>query len=133
MNNIEHVESDLENLDGNRGDLVVVGSSAGGVEALSILVSTLPVDFPAPIVLAQHLDPSRTSNLDAILRRRTTLPVELVETSCLMEKGKIYVVPANRHVTVIDGHVEVKGDHTSDRFLPLTCFFPAQQRCMEIA
>ena len=111
MNNIEHVQRDLENRDVNRGDLVVVGSSAGGVEALSILVSTLPADFPAPIVLAQHLDPSRTSNLDAILRRRAILPVELVETSCLLEKGKIYVVPANRHVTIIDGHVEVKGDH----------------------
>jgi len=109
MNNIEHVQSDLENRDVNRGDLVVVGSSAGGVEALSILVSTLPADFPAPIVLAQHLDPGRTSNLDAILRRRAILPVELVETTCLLENGKIYVVPANRHVTIIDGHVEVKG------------------------
>jgi chemotaxis response regulator CheB len=37
--------------------LVVVGSSAGGVEALSVLVSSLPADFPVPIVLAQHLDP----------------------------------------------------------------------------
>ncbi len=110
MNNIEHVQSDLDNRDVNRGDLVVVGSSAGGVEALLILVSTFPVDFPAPIVLAQHLDPNRTSNLDAILRRRATLPVELVETNCLLEKGKIYVVPSNRHVTIIDGHVEVKGD-----------------------
>ena len=38
-------------------DLVVVGSSAEGIEAFSILVSTLPEDFPAPLVLAQHLDP----------------------------------------------------------------------------
>ena len=38
-------------------DLVVIGSSAGGVEALATLVATLPPDFPAPIVLAQHLDP----------------------------------------------------------------------------
>jgi CheB methylesterase len=40
-------------------DLVVVGSSAGGIEALSLLVSTLPTDFPIPLVLAQHLGPDR--------------------------------------------------------------------------
>jgi two-component system, chemotaxis family, CheB/CheR fusion protein len=88
-------------------DLVVVGSSAGGVEALSILVSTLPNDFPAPIVLAQHLDPSRLSSLDTILRRRTSLPVELVSGVSPLEHRKIYVVPANRQVYIRDGHVEV--------------------------
>ena len=62
-------------------DLVVVGSSAGGVEALSVLVGTLPQDFPAPVVLAQHLDPNHPSSLDAILQRRTTLPVEIVNES----------------------------------------------------
>jgi two-component system CheB/CheR fusion protein len=49
-------------------NLVVVGSSAGGVGALSTLVSTLTTDFPAPIVLAQHLDPQRESHLGANLR-----------------------------------------------------------------
>jgi len=46
--------SDRENVTSSNGDLVVVGSSAGGIEALSILVSTLSTDFPAPIVLAQQ-------------------------------------------------------------------------------
>jgi chemotaxis response regulator CheB len=40
-------------------DLVVVGSSAGGISALSVLVSTFGADFSAPVVLAQHLDPQR--------------------------------------------------------------------------
>ena len=96
--------------EGRQSDLVVVGSSAGGVEALSILVSTLPDDFPAPIVLAQHLDPARPSSLDIILRRRTTLPVELVTEISPLEPGKIYVVPSNRQVLILDGHVEVKED-----------------------
>jgi len=39
--------------------LVVIGSSAGGIEALSRVVASLPADFPAPIVIAQHLDPRR--------------------------------------------------------------------------
>ncbi len=88
-------------------DLVVVGSSAGGVEALSILVSTLPLDFPAPIVLAQHLDPSRPSNLDVILQRRTALPVEVVKNHTKLEPGKVYVVPSNHHVSIHDHEVEL--------------------------
>ena len=102
--------SNVENTQSTVGDLVVVGASAGGVEALSILVSTLPLDFPAPIVLAQHLDPNRPSNLDHILQRRTTLPVILVTSSSKLEPGKVYVVPANRHILVKDHHVEVQED-----------------------
>ncbi|HKV56631.1 MAG TPA: CheR family methyltransferase [Ktedonobacteraceae bacterium] len=92
------------------GGLVVIGSSAGGIEAASVLVSTLPVDFPAPIVLAQHLDPTRASNLDVILRQRSTLPVELVTGRTQLESGKVYVVPSNRQVSILDGHVDVQED-----------------------
>ncbi len=104
--------SNVENTQATIGDLVVVGASAGGVEALSTLVSTLPLDFPAPIVLAQHLDPNRQSNLDHILQRRTTLPIILVTSSSKLEPGKIYVVPANRHILVKDHHVEVQENGT---------------------
>src|SRR5947209_1941683 len=94
-------------------DLVVGGSSAGGVGALSVFVSTLPKDFPAPVVLAQHLDPQRPSNLNNILERRSTLPIVLVrdQEQNKLEAGKIYVVPANRHVTISDGYVRLEGDH----------------------
>jgi two-component system CheB/CheR fusion protein len=91
-------------------DLVVVGSSAGGIEALSILVGTLPKDFPAPIVLAQHLDPTRPSNLDQILQKRATLPVEVVTTSTALQAGHIYVIPANHHVSIRNHRVEVQED-----------------------
>lgn len=93
-------------------DLVVVGSSAGGISALSTLVSTLHTPFPAPIVLAQHLDPQRPSHLASILERRSTLPIVLVDENAPtpLEKGKIYVVPANRHVKIIDGHVNLEKD-----------------------
>src|SRR6266704_683035 len=103
--------SDIENVSSRTGDLVVVGSSAGGIEALSILVSTLPADFPAPIVLAQHLDPNRPSSLDSILQRRTQLSIDVVNSRTHLQPGKIYVVPANRHVTIDDSDVEVQGDH----------------------
>ena len=94
-------------------DLVVVGSSAGGVGALSTLVSTLNKNFPAPVVLAQPLDPQRPSQLGSILERRSNLPVVIVgeNSPTPLERGKIYVVPANKHVKIRDGHVHLEGDH----------------------
>src|SRR5690242_7912517 len=91
---------------GEHGKLIVVGSSAGGIEALSTLVTSLPADFPAPIVLAQHLDPRRRSNLEQILQRHTPLPTVVVQDheGQRLERGTIYVVPANRHVSIHGGH-----------------------------
>jgi two-component system CheB/CheR fusion protein len=91
-------------------DLVVVGSSAGGVEALSVLVGTLPKSFPAPIVLAQHLDPNHQSTLDLILQRRTTYPIQVVRDREPLEDGKIYVIPSNSMVTIKDHTVEIVPD-----------------------
>ncbi|HKV83877.1 MAG TPA: CheR family methyltransferase, partial [Ktedonobacterales bacterium] len=91
-------------------NLVVIGSSAGGVDALSILVSTLPANFSAPIILAQHLDPTRASHLGDILARRTTLSVRTVAEHEPLAPGVIYVVPANRNVFVSDESVEIERD-----------------------
>src|SRR5215470_14374100 len=111
--------NDSLNSETRNEDLVVVGSSAGGVGALSTLVSTLNRSFPAPIVIAQHLDPQRPSHLGSILERRSVLPIVVVSENppTKLERGKIYVVPANRHVKIVDGHVHLEGDH-ADRPKP---------------
>src|SRR5436190_9592259 len=90
--------------------LVVIGSSAGGIEALSTLVATLPADFPAPVVIAQHLDPTRPSALQAILARRSTLPVRTVEEHEPLEAGVVFVVPANRHVLITASAIDLRVD-----------------------
>ncbi|MDQ3613190.1 MAG: PAS domain-containing protein, partial [Chloroflexota bacterium] len=87
--------------------LVVVGSSAGGIEALGTLVAGLPADFPAPIVIAQHLDPNHQSHLAEILGRKSPLPVRTVDDTEALEHGVIFVVPSNRHVEITDHHVGV--------------------------
>lgn len=97
--------------------LVVVGSSAGGIDALSTFVSTLPADFPAPIVLAQHLDPSRPSHLADILGRRSTLPVRTAGEHEPLEPGVVYVVPANRQVEISDSEITLQ-DENVGRFRP---------------
>ncbi len=93
--------------------LVVVGSSAGGIEALSRFVSAFPVDFPAPVVLAQHLDPSHPSHLAEILQRRSPLPVVGLTGATRLAPGTIYVVPANRHVSIHGGSVALDTDHAN--------------------
>src|SRR5947209_5475715 len=94
--------------------MVVVGSSAGGIEALTNLVHTLPIDFPAPIVVAQHLDPSRESHLGEILSRSSTLPVRTLSDYDKLEPGVVYVVPANRDVEITDHDIRlVAGTHRS--------------------
>ncbi len=98
-------------LDGEPGHLVVVGSSAGGIEALGVLVSGLAEGFPAPVVLAQHLDPTRPSQLSGILERRSVLPVVTVTDDTKLQPGRIYVVPSNRHVVIEDSKVRLEADH----------------------
>ena len=90
--------------------LVVVGASAGGIEALSELVSTLPEGLKAPIVVAQHLDPERASHLEQILSRRSTLPVRTVTDRAPLEAAVVYVVPSNRHVTITDHEIGLSED-----------------------
>ena len=106
-----HNMTNIEDTQSSDGDLVVIGASAGGVEALSTLVGTLPSDFPAPVILAQHLDPNRPSTLDHILQRRTSLPVTVVTSNSSLEAGHIYVVPSNHYILVKNHHVEVQSDH----------------------
>src|SRR5215207_8835078 len=87
--------------------LVVVGSSAGGVDALLTFVATLPRDFPAPIVVAQHLDPRRQSHLGEILSNRSVLPVRTASGDQPLQPGIIYVVAADRDVEITDHALKV--------------------------
>src|SRR5947209_18299752 len=83
-------------------NLVVVGSSAGGIEALGTLVGSLTQDFPAPLVLAQHLDPNRPRHLASILERRTKLPAMSVDERTRLERRKVYAVPTKQHAAIQD-------------------------------
>jgi two-component system CheB/CheR fusion protein len=95
-------------------DLVVVGSSAGGIEAQERLVSTLPTNFPAPLVLAQHLGPDRPSHLADILARQSALPVHSIEegSPVLLADGTVYVVPADQNVEITDHSVVLRAGST---------------------
>ena len=81
-------------------DIVALASSAGGLTALSQILSTLPSDFPAAIAVVQHLDPRHRSLMADILSRRTTLRVKQAEEGDRLSPGMVYVAPPNRHLLV---------------------------------
>lgn len=81
-------------------DIVAIGSSAGGVQALSALVAGLPGDFPLPILICQHVLRDRPTMLPAIIARRTRLRVTLAEEGTVPMPGSIHVAPPDRHLLV---------------------------------
>ena len=74
-------------------DIVVVGASAGGVEALAELAASLPADLPAAVFVVLHIPATGTSALPDILSRHGLLPASHVKDGELIERGRIYVAP----------------------------------------
>jgi len=93
--------------------LVVIGSSAGGIESLSAVVSALPATFSAPVVIAQHLSPSRSSSLVEILERRGPLPVRAIADRTRLEPGVVYVVPPHRDAVISGDEIVLSDEGTS--------------------
>jgi two-component system chemotaxis response regulator CheB len=89
--------------DGAAFDVVALAASAGGVTALGQVVSPLPKNFPAAIVVVQHVDPRHRSLLVEILSRRTTLTVKQAEAGDILRSGTIYIAPPDRHLLVDPG------------------------------
>ncbi len=85
--------------------LFVIGASAGGVDALEQLLSSLPSDFGAPIVIAQHLDPDAPSRLEQVLHDVSTLPLVTVKDGTQLQAGTVYLVPSGQHVEIKDSRL----------------------------
>ena len=82
---------------GNR-DIIVIGASAGGVEALRRLALALPPDLPAAVFVVIHLAPDVESGLAEILDRMGNLPAVWAQDGQPFEGGRIYVAPPDRHL-----------------------------------
>jgi two-component system chemotaxis response regulator CheB len=95
---------------GDAGDhkhMIVLGASAGGIEALKEFVANLSPAFAAPICIVMHIPPYRSSVLDRILTRSGPLPAVQPEDGDVPEDGMIYVAPADRHLVIVDGRLRL--------------------------
>ncbi|OQW93036.1 MAG: chemotaxis protein CheB [Beggiatoa sp. IS2] len=79
---------------------IVVGSSAGGIRALSTLLTSLPGDFPLPIIIVQHVQPDADSYLATILDKRSALTVKQADDKEFIHKGTVYLAPPNYHLLI---------------------------------
>ncbi|PYY10950.1 MAG: chemotaxis protein CheB [Acidobacteria bacterium] len=78
--------------------IVVIGASAGGVEALKCIADQLSPDIQAAIFVVMHLSPDSSSFLPAILNRHSCVPAIQAEDGLPIEAGKIYIAPPDRHL-----------------------------------
>ena len=88
-------------------DIIVVGASAGGVEALSQLVKTLPADLPASLFVVLHVPANSTSVLASILDRAGPLQATAAKDHETIQPGRIYVARSDYHLLVKRGHVRL--------------------------
>lgn len=79
---------------------VALAASRGGIPALSAILSALPADFPAAILVVQHLSPNFPSQLPEILNQRTALRVKPAATGAVLRPGTVYVAVPAQHLLV---------------------------------
>ena len=88
-----------------RFPIVGIGASAGGLEAVSRLLSHLRDDTGMAFVVVQHLDPNRESLLTQILQKATPMSVTQAKNGVRIEPNCVYVIPPNRHMCVLAGQL----------------------------
>lgn len=101
-----------------RRDLVVVGASAGGVEALRTLVGALPKDLPAAVVVVLHMPAGGTSALPEILSRSGPLPAVIAQDGAELRDAHIHVARPDHHVLVQDGVLRLSRGPTENGHRP---------------
>lgn len=91
----------------HKHDIVVIGSSAGGIEAMQGLFRALPIDFPAAIFVVTHLNRQLPSFLAEILAKAGHLPTVTVLRTMKFKPGTVYVAPPDRHLILTATDVRI--------------------------
>jgi two-component system chemotaxis response regulator CheB len=99
-------------------DIIVIGASAGGVEALRRLCAALPAELPACVFIAQHLSPSSRSMLPILLDRAGPLPAIAPVDGQAFEPGHIYVAGPDQHLLLREGKVLMRRGPYENRTRP---------------
>jgi len=99
-------------------DIIVLGASVGGVEALSNLVAQFPEDLPAAVFVVQHITPTAPGQLAQVLDRAGLLPATMAHDCESFELGHIYVAPPDHHLLVKQGCLRVTRGLRENRVRP---------------
>lgn len=83
-----------------RVDILAIGVSTGGPNALAQLMPRLPADFPAPIVIVQHMPPYFTKLLAERLNALSSVPVKEAVPGEILKAGEAWIAPGNYHMTL---------------------------------
>lgn len=111
--------------DVEHGFLVVgIGASAGGIQALSQFFSNVRPDTGMAYVVILHLSPDHDSQLAHVLQQTSKIPVEQVTRKTKIAPNRVYVVPPDRSLAMLDGHIIVNPLKTvEERRAPVDIFF----------
>jgi two-component system chemotaxis response regulator CheB len=99
-------------------NIIVIGASAGGFDALKNLVKDLPPDLQASIFVVWHMSPDVTGVLPEVLNRAGRLSAKNAEDGERIEPSRIYVAPPDRHLIIENSHVRVTRGPKENRFRP---------------
>lgn len=84
-----------------RVDLLAIGASTGGPNALAEIFTTLPPDLPVPIVVVQHMPPMFTQMLAERLSKNSEIPTVEARSGMELEPGKAWIAPGDHHLVVV--------------------------------
>src|SRR5690349_19545350 len=99
-----------------RKDIVVVGASAGGMDALQRLVAGLPAGFPAAIFVVWHMGPGVRSVLPEVLSRAGPLKAAHPRDGDAIQPGRIYIAPSDHHLLLEKDFIRVAHGPKENRF-----------------
>ena len=91
-------------------EIVVIGTSTGGLKALQTLLSGLSVDFPLPVVIVQHRGSSPEPGLSEVLAQASRLPVTEPEDKEPVVSGRAYLAPRDYHLLIENGSFALSVD-----------------------
>jgi len=103
--------------------VVGIGASAGGLEAMTDILHTLPEDIGAALVFIQHLDPKHASMLTELLARATKIPVTQVDNGMVVEKNHLYVIAPNTCIGIRAGRLTSEMRNPGAPHMPIDFFF----------
>ena len=93
---------------GSRGDpharmrIVVIGASTGGPQALQTVITSLPADFPCPVVVVQHMPAGFTNALAGRLHCVSKVQVREADDGDVLKPGCVYIAPGDRHLRIVN-------------------------------